>query len=85
MTAIDPAILSAEDTSKAINGVNLIKQKIDGTIKGKTCADGSEQKRYLVKYESVVSPTVSLESLFITLVIDAYEERDIATFDIPGA
>ena len=26
-----------------------------------------------------------MESLFTTLVIDAHEERDDATFDIPGA
>ena len=35
--------------------------------------------------ESVAFPTVSLEPLFTTLVIDVYEERNIATFDIPGA
>ena len=33
----------------------------------------------------MASPTVSLEGLFTTLVIDAYERRDVATFDIPGA
>ena len=52
---------------------------------GRTCADGSKQKRYLGKDESVASPTVSPESLFTTLVIDAHEERDITTFEIPGA
>ena len=26
-----------------------------------------------------------MESLFKTLVVDAYKERDIATFNIPGA
>ena len=46
---------------------------------------GAKQKRYLVKDESVASLTVSPESLFTTLVIDAYEDRDIATFNIPGA
>ena len=25
-----------------------------------------------------------MESLFTTLVMDAHEERDVATFDIPG-
>ena len=39
----------------------------------------------MVKYEIVASPTVSLVSLFTALVIDACEERDIATFGIPGA
>ena len=46
---------------------------------------GANKKRYLGKDESVASPTVSMESLFTTLVINAHEERDIATFDIPGA
>ena len=32
-----------------------------------------------------MSPTLSLESLFTTLVIDAHEERNVATFDIPRA
>ena len=70
MTAIDSDILSAEEKSKALNAVNIIKQKIDGTIKGRTCADGSNQERYLEKDESVASHTVSLESIFTTLVID---------------
>ena len=61
VTEIDPNILSAEDKAKALNAVNLIKQMRDGTIKGRTCADGSEQKTYLGKDESVASPTVSLK------------------------
>ena len=38
----------------------------------------------MVKEQSVALPNVSLESIFTTL-IDMYEERDIATFNIPGA
>ena len=44
VTAIDPDILSAEDKANTLNAVNLIKQKRDLTIKGRTCADGSKQK-----------------------------------------
>ena len=33
----------------------------------------------------MASPTVSLESLFIMLVIDAYEGREVANFEIQGA
>ena len=85
VTAIDPDILSAEDKEKALNAMNLIKQKKDGTIKIRKCDDGIKKKRYLVKDESVASPSISLESLFTTLVVDAYEEHGIATFDIQGA
>ena len=31
------------------------------------------------------SPTVNLHALFLTCIIDAIEERDVATVDIPGA
>ena len=85
VTAINPDTLYAEDKAKSLDEVNLIKQKRDVTIKGRTCAVGSKQKRYLGKDESVASPTVSLESLFTNLVIDAHEEHDVATCVIPGA
>ena len=68
-----------------LNTINLIKEKRNGTIKGSTCAEGRKQRQYLREDESVSSPTVYLEGLFETLVIDAYEGRDVATFDIPGA
>ena len=61
VTEINNETLSAEDKEKSLNAVNLIKQKRDGTIKGRTCADGSKQKRYLGKDASFASPTVSLE------------------------
>ena len=31
------------------------------------------------------SPTASLESLLVMLLIDAYEGRDVRTYDAPGA
>ena len=85
MTAIDPDILYAEKKEKEKNDVNLIKWIRDKTIKGITCADGRNHKRYLGKYESVALPTVSMESLLTALVLYVYKERDISTFGIPGA
>ena len=85
LRALDPDMMSSEEKKKALNAINLIKKKQDGTIKGKTCADGSKQHLYLKEYESVSSPTVFLEALFTTLLVDVFEGRDIATVDIPGA
>lgn len=82
---IDPNELSIEDKRKALEAVNLVKKKRCGKIKGRTCANGSKQKRYLKHGESISSPTVSLEAIVGTLVIDAYEGRDVAIFDVPGA
>ena len=47
--------------------------------------DCSKQRRYLKKDESMSSPTAALESLLITLLIDSYENRDVSTYDVPGA
>ena len=33
----------------------------------------------------MASPTISLEALFTTLLVDAYEDKKIAIFDVPGA
>jgi hypothetical protein len=61
-----------------------LKQKRSGQIKGRGCADGRRQRIYNKK-EDVTSPTVAVESVFLTCLIDASENRDIATVDIPGA
>jgi hypothetical protein len=61
----------------------FLKQKRTGQIKGRGCADGRQQRLYSNK-EDASSPTVAIESVMITSVIDASEKRDIATVDIPG-
>ena len=82
---IDAATLSPIEKKKALPAVNLIKEKFDGELKGRTCADGSKQRKYLRQDESVASPTAALESLIVTLLIDTYEGRDVGTYDVPGA
>jgi hypothetical protein len=62
----------------------FLKQKRCGKIKARGCADGQKQRAYTMK-EEASAPTVAIESLLLTCVIDATEERDVATVDIPGA
>ena len=76
--------MSPDRKNKALNAINLIKEKRNGDIKGRTCANGKQQIRYIQKNETS-SPTVALESLFMTLCIDAHENRDVTVFDVPGA
>ena len=47
VTTIYPDTSYFEDKRIAIEAVNLIKEKIRGKIKGRTCVYGSKQKRYL--------------------------------------
>ena len=76
--------LTKEQRTRAISSLMFLKEKRDGTIKGRACAIGTPQRAY-IKKEDAASPTCATESVFITSVVDAYERRHIAAFDIPSA
>ena len=61
-----------------------LKEKRDRRIKGRGCADGRPQQAYTKKIDTS-SPTASLTAIMLTCMIDAFEKRDVATVDIPGA
>lgn len=69
---------------QALAYLMFLKQKRTGEIKARGCADGRPQRQYINK-EDASSPTVATESVFITSVIDAFERREVATVDVPGA
>jgi len=81
---VDVDTLSQKMQEQAMEAVNLIKVKRCGKVKGRTCANGSKQRKYLSPEVSVASPTVSLEDFLTTILIDAQEDRDVAIFDVPG-
>jgi Reverse transcriptase (RNA-dependent DNA polymerase) len=62
----------------------LNKRKSRGKVKGRGCTDDRKQRAYTA-CEDAASPTVATESVFLTTVIDALEERDVAMIDVPGA
>jgi len=82
---IDPDSLTKDQKSMALEAVNLIQEKRDGRIKGRTCANGAKQRKYVKEGEIDSSPTAALESIVSTLLIDAYEKRYVAIADVPGA
>jgi len=61
----------------------FIIKKRDGKIKARAVADGRTQERYME--EETYSPTVRLESIMLSTLIDAYEKRHVRTVDIKGA
>lgn len=77
--------ITPEEMKQAMEAVALIKEKRNGKMKGRVCANGSRQKRFLKDDKSIASPTVSVEGLLGTFIIDAYEGREIGSFNIPGA
>jgi hypothetical protein len=61
----------------------FLKQKQDGNIKGRTVASGNTQRDYISKKDDI-SPTIAMESVMLSCIIDAEEERDVAVVDIPN-
>ena len=84
LTPVFKSALTHAERKLALPYLMFLKQKRSGQVKGRGCADGRKQRSYMTK-EEVSSPTVSIESVMLTSVVDAMEGRDIATVDIPGA
>ena len=76
--------LSPEQKREALGYLMLLEKKHCGKIKGWGCADGHKQRAYITKEQST-SPTISTEAVFLTAVVDAWENRKVAVLDVPGA
>jgi hypothetical protein len=62
----------------------FLKHKWDGKIKGRTVDGGNKQRNYIPKEDAILS-TVAMESVLMSCIIDAKEERDVAVVDNPNA
>ena len=76
--------MTIEERKNALKYLRFLKEKRCGKIKARDCADGRKQCLYKTK-EETSSPMISIKSLFLTYVIDAMENRCMATCNIPGA
>jgi hypothetical protein len=76
--------LDGDQKQAALQYLMFLKQKRNGVIKGRGCADGRKQRSHTTK-EEASSPTVAIESVMLSCTIDAKENRDVAIVDIPGA
>ena len=61
----------------------FLKEKRCGKIKGRGCAGGCKQRVYKAN-EETLSPTLRLESFFLTCIVDTLG-RNVVTLDILGA
>ena len=85
MKTIEPVQFpTQEDKRNSLTYLMYLKKKRCGKIKGRGCADGRKQRSTSSKHEAS-SPTVAIESVFLTSIVDAEEHRDVAVVDIPGA
>jgi len=83
-TPIDVSNLTEVERKRALESLIFLVEKRDGRVKARTCANGSVERAWMAK-EGTASPTTVTESILLTAVIDAEENRDVATVDIPNA
>ena len=76
--------LTSEEKKNAVPSLMFLTEKQYGKIKARKCADGRKQREYINKQDAA-SPTISLDSIFITGVIETHENRDVVVIDLPGA
>ena len=75
---------TTQQKKDALRAIDLMKLKRDNSMKGRTVADGSKQKKDFSK-EYTSSPAVHFDSFLASLAIDSLENRDVATADMAGA
>ena len=62
----------------------FLKRKRVGQCKARGCDDGRPQREYITKLESS-SPCVKTHALFLSCIVDAFENRCVVVADIPAA
>ena len=72
------------ERKRAMESLIFLTEKHDGTVKARTCANGSTQREYMER-DDAASPTAMTESILITATIEAKQNRDVMTADIPNA
>ena len=72
------------ERQRAMESLIFLTEKRDKQIKARVCANGSTQREYTPK-EEATSPTASTDAIFVTATIDAKQNRDVMTLDIPNA
>ena len=76
--------MTLSERAKAVDALMFLAEKKDGSIKGRQVYNGKPTREWMGR-EDTSSPTVSMESTFLTGVIDTYEKRDMMSCDVPNA
>jgi hypothetical protein len=81
---VDSKTLTKEQKRATLRYLMFLSKKRCGRVKAHRCTDGRKQRETTSK-EEASAPTVAIESVMLSAIINAMEERDVATVDIPGA
>ena len=81
---MDVKELTSSEKRKAQDAIMLLEKKENKDPKGQMVYNGKPTREWLTR-EDTSSPTVSQESIMILAAIDAKEDRDVMTADVPNA
>jgi hypothetical protein len=76
--------LTPQQKSRVVESFQFFKEKSNGRLKDRLVLGGNVQRDYISKDEAS-SPTANTEAVIITCIIEAKENRDVATADCPNA
>jgi hypothetical protein len=76
--------MSNQERRKAQIALAYLTEKKSGEVKGRIVYNGAPTRKYMEDVDTS-SPTASLEGILLTAIIDAHEERDVMSSDIPNA
>ena len=76
--------LTPEERKKTQRALLFLTEKSDGSIKARLVFNGKPTRDWLSR-EDTSSPTASQEGIFMTATVDAKEERDVMSTDLPNA
>eukprot|EP00978_Attheya_sp_CCMP212_P001665 scaffold3444_cov50-Attheya_sp.AAC.1 len=72
--------MNPKERKRSMESLIFHVEKGDGTVKARTT-----QREYIELEDAGASPTASTDSIIITSVIDAKQNRDVMTSDVPNA
>ena len=76
--------MTRNERMKAQLAMMLLTEKRCDKVKGRMVFDGRKTREWITKEDSA-SPTATLEGILLTLTIDAHENRDVMSADVPNA
>ena len=76
--------MTRNERLKAQMAMMLLTEKRCGKVKGRMVFNGRTTREWITKEDSA-SSTATLEGIMLTLTIDAHENRDVMSADVPNA
>jgi hypothetical protein len=73
------------ERKRSMESLIFLTEKRDETIKARMCANSSTQRTYIAREEATSPTAAATDAILITGVIDAKQQRDVMTLDVPNA